>query len=130
MNKVFLKIIIVYIILISIIAFLKFYPLGTKNAMMGASLIELEIPKLSTLESECCMYNATFKSFRSVFSLKKELDKIVKENYKLECNEGKYHYSIKDDITITRYGVREGLIMNSFFIEYEKGNLCSEEIFE
>ena len=83
---------------------------------MGASLIELEVPKLSTLDSECCKYNATFKSFRSALSLKRELDSIMENNYKFKCNNGKYHSSIKDDVTITNYGVKQGFILNTFYL--------------
>ena len=123
------KVFIILGILIVVILVLKFYQFGSKRAMMGASLIELDVPKLSTLDNECCTYKAEFKSFRSTVSLKKELEKNIKNNYKLECNNGKYHYSIKDDVTIKDYGVKSGFIMNYFYIEYEKGNLCFE-VFE
>ena len=65
-------------ILIAIIVIIKFIPFGTikyKNEKMQSSLI---IPKLSSFDYECCMFSANFKSFRSQYILKKELDKAIK----------------------------------------------------
>ncbi len=114
---------IVVILLVSILI-LKFVPLGTKKEFMGASLISLEIPKLSSIDSECCMYSATFKTLRSSTIIKKELDKIMDKYEKVTCNDQEYYYDHSQDVTITEYGVDSGLILSKFYITYTKGNYC------
>ncbi len=108
-------------ILIAIIVIIKFIPFGTikyKNEKMQSSLI---IPKLSSFDYECCMFSANFKSFRSQYILKKELDKIMANYEKKTCNSKDYYYDAENDITITEYGVQGGFPMNKFYIVYDKG---------
>ena len=121
----------IIIVCIFLIAFfvLKLAPLGSKKAMMGASLIEMEVPKLSTLADECCTYEATFKSIRSKASLEKEFKKIVKNYVKLDYADGTYYCNTKDNYTILNYDVKSGFIFNTFHIKYEKGNKCFDEAF-
>ncbi|MEG2028333.1 MAG: hypothetical protein RR050_00475 [Bacilli bacterium] len=118
-----LFILIVLIIVITLIG-VKFIPFGNhlyKNKEMASNLI---IPRLSIFDEECCMFSANFKSFRSVQSLKNELNNIMKKYDKIFCNSKTYYYDKNSNITITNYGVKLGFIINSFFITYDKGNYC------
>lgn len=118
----FVLVIILSIIILCVIG-IKFIPFGNKSykndKIMAPSLI---IPKLSIFEEECCMFSASFKSFRSKSSLEKELDKIMKNYEKKTCNSKIYYYDKENDITITDYGFEQGFFMNKFYIVYDKGN--------
>lgn len=120
------KIIIVLAVLIVLILGIKFIPFGTKNNFMGASLVNLEIPKLSSIKSECCMYSATFKTFRGTSVIKKELDSIMAKYEKTTCEGKTYYYNKEENVTISEYGVKSGLLQNTFYINYSKGNYCDE----
>lgn len=122
------KMMIGIVILITVIILcicLKFISFGTKKTVMGASLISLEVPKLSSVKSECCLYSATFKSISSVSVLEEELENIISKYYKITCDNNTYYYNMTDDITITEYGVDSGFIFNTFYINYSKGNYCN-----
>lgn len=121
------KIIIVLTVLIIIISCLKFIPFGVKEAMMPTTSVTLKVPKMSFLESECCMYSVTFKSFRSRYILQKELDNIMNKYEKISCNNKNYYYDKENDITISEYDVKQGFIINKFYIVYVKGNYCKED---
>lgn len=82
----------------------------------------LKIPRLSIFDEECCMFSAKFKSFRSSYSLKKELDDIMKSYEKTICDSKTYYYDKKHNITISDYGVESGIFINYFYIVYDKGN--------
>ncbi len=111
-------------ILCLIFAILLMYPFGITNYKSEASGKILDIPKLSILNEECCMYNATFTTFRSYSSLKLELETILNNYEKLTCDGKDYFYNKKEDFTITDYGIKKGLIFSEFFITYDKGNSC------
>lgn len=123
MKKLIIGGVIFLIILISILC-LRFLNFGSKSQVMGASILTLDIPKFSSIESECCTYEATFKSFRSAKVLKKELDKIMDSYMKINCNGNDYYYSIQNNVTIIEYQVNPSSIKNTFKIKYEKGNKC------
>lgn len=122
-----LKIIIpILIVLLLCILTIKFIPFGSTNYKNDDMQSSLTIPKLSTFKEECCMFSSTFKSFRSTYILKKELDSIMKKYDKKICNSKTYYYDKENDITITEYGVKFGFIMNSFYIVYDKGNTAED----
>ena len=124
------KLIIVFCILLLVFFALKYIPFGSKKAMMGASLIEIEVPKLVTLDSECCTYEATFKSIRSKTSLENEFKKIIKDYVKFDNNNQTYYCNFKDNYTILDYTINSGFIFNSLHIKYELGNKCIDESFD
>ena len=113
--KKYIKLIII-IILIAVLIGIKFIPFGYHEYQDKKMMSNLTIPKLSVFDEECCMFSANFKSFRSVYSLKKELNNIMNNYEKISCNSRTYYYDRKNDITITDYGVQSGFIINSFFI--------------
>ena len=115
---------IISIIFVIVVAVLKFAPLGTKEAVMGANITTIEVPKFSTLEEECCEYKATFKTFRSVKSIRTELKKMVEKYMELDCNGKKVYYDMTHDITIFEYEVEKGTFFNTFYIEYNIGQTC------
>src|SRR5574344_2520856 len=118
-SNVFIMIILIIVV---IILGIKFIPFGYHNYKNEKMMSSLTIPKLSVFDKECCMFSASFKSYRSVYSLKNELDNIMKKYDKISCNSKTYYYDKKNDITISDYGVESGIIVNTFFITYDKGN--------
>jgi len=116
---------VILVVLISAFLILKFVPLGTKQSMMGASIVSLEVPKLSRVKSECCSYEATFSSISSVGVLEKQLEDIMAKYIKVSCNGKTYYYNGFENITITEYGVESGFIFNTFYINYSRGNYCN-----
>ncbi|MDD2435564.1 MAG: hypothetical protein PHO63_04845 [Bacilli bacterium] len=119
----------IIILLIGLFVSLKFIPFGTTAYTSKQTNATLEIPKLSVFEKECCMFSATFKTFSSKLNIQSELNTIMKKYEKRTCNNKTIYYDKKHNITITEYGVKYGLIMNTFFITYDKGeydnNDCS-----
>ena len=124
MEKVLMKIIITLIVFILIILGVKYMPLGTKKARLGASLISIDVPKLSSLDSECCEYEATFKTIRSKKKKKKELDSIMSNYQKVNCNGNTYYYDSSNNITYTKYETFDGLFSTKFKLVYVKNNIC------
>ena len=111
-------------ILCLIFAILLMYPFGITNYKSEASGKILDIPKLSILNEECCMYNASFTTFRSFSSLKLELETILDSYEKLNCDGKDYFYNKEEDFTVTDYGIKKGFIFSEFFFTYDKGNSC------
>lgn len=124
MKKNIKLIIMIILIVVVILIGIKFIPFGYHEYQDEKMMSNLIIPKLSVFDEECCMFSSNFKSFRSVYSLKKELNNIMNNYEKISCDSRTYYYDRKNDITITGYGVKSGFIINSFFITYDKGNYC------
>ena len=123
--KIFL--ILVAIIIASYVIF-TYFPFGLQKYQSKNSDITFNVPGFSTFKEECCMFNASFKSIRSTFSIKKELEKELKNYEKVNCNNKTYYYNKNQDFTITEYYVNNGFIFNNFSITFDKGNLCSSSI--
>ena len=124
MEKVFIKIFVVLIVIIFVFLGIKFIPLGTKKARLGATLITIDVPKLSSLKDECCEYEATFTTIRGEKVIKKELESIMSKYQKVYCNGDTYYYDFNNNITYTKYEIISGLFSNTFKITYVKGNIC------
>ncbi len=119
--------IVAIVILILIIIGIKFIPFGSKSYSNEKMSSTLTIPRLSFFKEECCMFSATFISFRSKDSLQKELDKIVEKYEKKTCNNKTIYYDSINEITIYEYGVKEGLLFNTYYINYDKVNISNDE---
>ena len=119
-------IIVLVILVVLIIGFIgiKFISFGTENAMMGASLIEMEVPKLSTLSEECCTYEATFSTLRGKSSIQKELDNMVEKYQKINCNGKTAYYDLTNNVTIFEYSVESSGLFTKYTIKYNKGQTC------
>lgn len=119
-------IIVLIILLVLIVGFIgiKFISFGTENAMMGASLVEIEVPKLSNLSEECCTYEATLKTLRGKKSIQKELDKMVEKYQKTNCNGKVAYYDLVNDVTIFEYNVESDGLFTKYTIKYNKGQTC------
>ena len=111
-------------ILCLIIALLLMFPYGTTEYKSEASGKILKIPKLSKLSEECCSYQATFTSIRSYTVLKMELQQILDQYEKLNCDGKNYFYNKEEDFTITGYQLKRGFLFNTFAITYGHGNSC------
>jgi hypothetical protein len=120
------KIIIILLIIIALLAVFKFVPLGSTKYTIPDYSVTLEIPKLSTFKEVCCMFSASFSSFRSAFIIQKELDSIMSKYERMTCHNKTYYYDKKNDITISDYTVKHGLIKNTFFIIYNKGKYSDD----
>jgi len=112
--------IVVFLIFIGI----KFIPFGTKEAMMGANITKIEVPNLSNLESECCEYEATFKTLRGKNSIQKELDNMVSNYMEVDCNGKKVYYDMTHNVTIFDYEVDGGFVFTTYTIKYNIGQTC------
>ena len=124
MKKNIITIIIVLVVLISVLIGVKVIPFGTKEATMGANIQKIEVPSLSSLESECCTYEATFKTLRGKNSIQKELDSMVDSYIEIDCNGKKAYYDMKHDVTIFEYKVKASGLFTKFTIEYNIGRTC------
>jgi len=111
---VILIIIVGYFILINL-------PLGVTKYKSDYSGKTLEIPYLSMVENECCMFGITFKNIRSVTFLENEINEILNQYEKISYNGKNCYYNKEEDLTITEYGVERGLIFNKIYFVYDTG---------
>lgn len=87
-----------------------------KNKYIGLQNQEIYIPKFSYFKDECCMTAATFYSFRSEKTLKKEIANYMKDFEYFE-NENTYGYQ-KDDLFIQSYEVIDNGLYRKIVIVY------------
>ncbi len=99
-------------------------PYGISTYKSEASNKILDIPKFVKLKEECCNYNATFSTPRSVKALKKEMDEIISHYELLNCDGKNYYYNSKENYTITEHSIKKGLFLNQISITYGIGNSC------
>lgn len=124
MKKNLIIIISVLVVLILVLIGIKFIPFGIKESTMGANIHKIEVPSLSSLESECCTYEATFKTLRSKSSIQKELDNMTDSYMEIDCNGKKAYYDIKHNVTIFEYEVTSSGLFTKFTIKYNIGRTC------
>ena len=124
MKKNIIVIISVLVVLILVLIGIKFIPFGTKEATMGANIQKIEVPALSSLESECCTYEANFKTLRGKNSIQKELDSMVDSYMEIDCSGKKAYYDMKHNITIFSYEVKSSGLFTKFTIKYNIGRTC------
>ena len=124
MKKNITIIICILVILILVLIGVKFIPFGTKEATMGANIQKIEIPSLSSLESECCTYEANFKTLRGKSSIQKELDNMVDSYMEMDCNGKKAYYDMKHNVTIFSYEITGSGLFTKFNIKYNIGRTC------
>ena len=125
MKNIFKVLIGVFILIVLIIA-VKIVPLGTKKMTLGATIISIEVPKLSSLDSECCEYKATFKTIRGIKKKKKDFDSIMSKYQKVICNGISYYYDKENNITYKEITYEGGLLFNTYNISYVKDNICEK----
>ena len=124
MKKNIIIVISILVILILVFIGVKYIPFGTKEATMGANIQKIEIPSLSSLESECCTYEATFKTLRGKNSIQKELDDMVENYMQIDCNGKKAYYDMTHNVTIFSYEVKGSGLFTQFTIKYNIGRTC------
>lgn len=114
------RFLVIYIVIfVSIFCVFKFIPFGYE--VNKSTIHSVEVPRFSFLKDECCMFVATFGSFKSYTTLKLELDNMVSKYEKKSFNGETYYYDKERDITITDYGVSFGFPFNEFYISYVEG---------
>lgn len=114
----------ILVVLVLVFIGIKVIPFGTKEATMGANIQKIEVPALSSLESECCTYEATFKTLRGKASIQKELDKMVENYMQIDCNGKKAYYDMTHNVTIFEYEVKASGLFTKFTIKYNIGRTC------
>lgn len=124
MKKNIIKIVSILVILILVLIGIKIIPFGTKEATMGANIQKIEIPALSSLESECCTYEATFKTLRGISSIQKELDGMIDNYMEMDCSGKKAYYDMTHNVTIFSYEVKGSGLFTEFTIKYNIGRTC------
>ena len=87
-----------------------------KTTYVGKNSQEMFIPKYSYFKSDCCMYAATFHSFRSKNTLQKEIDDYMKDFEYFE-DEHTYGYK-KGDLFIQNYEVQDLGLYRKIIIVY------------
>lgn len=114
---------------VMLVAFLglKFIPFKKTTYKSEQTDVNLRIPGFSFFNKECCMTSVTFTSPRSALFLQAELNDIMSDYESYTCNNNKYYYDEKEDITISKYGVEVGLLFNTFYITYDKGKRNANE---
>lgn len=100
------------------------FPSGESYYLSGASNKNLEAPKFMKLKEECCAYNATFSSPRSLRSLKKDMEKILDQYEVLQCDNNTYYYNKQENYTVVNYSLKNGLFLNQLSLTYSVGNSC------
>ena len=124
MKKNIIIVVFVSVILLLVFVGIKLIPFGTKEAMMGANITRIEVPSLSSLEEECCEYEATFKTLRGKNSIQKELDNMVENYMEIDCNGKKVYYDLTHNITVFDYEVNGDGLFTIFTIKYNIGQTC------
>lgn len=116
------------IVILAILVFLgvKFLPFGYSKFTSRLTDKTLEVPNLVTLDGECCEYAATFRTLRSVWSLEREIERILEENYReVLCASGdKFYYDEGNDLTIRGYRAKWKFPFNEVVISYGMGKGC------
>jgi hypothetical protein len=98
--------------------------LGTKEYRSKNAKVTFNIPNFSIFKEECCMFSASFRTVRTTKSIRKEIEKELKNYEKISCNNDTYYYNQKQDLTITEYYIKKGFIFNEFSIVFVNGNYC------
>ncbi len=117
-----------FLFLVAIFCFITFVllkiPYGISTYQSGASNKILDVPRFVKLKEECCNYNATFSTPRSLSALKKDIEKIINGYEKMDCDGKTYYYNEKQNYTIIDYRVEKGIFLNRINIVYGQGNSC------
>lgn len=122
-----LRTFIILVLFIGIVVALSMVPYGVTTYLSVDSGKLLDVPKFVKIKEECCNYNATFSTPRSVWSLQKDLDKIISSYEILQCDGKEYYYNAKENYTITDYGIIDGTFLNQVYFTYGSGNSCNIE---
>lgn len=104
------------IIIVILLLFLEIFPFGIKNYKINDKIIQ--IPKMSIINkkdnNEIILY-----SFRDSSSLKSDIKTILKKYKTIKVNNQTFYYDIKQNITIKKYSLKKGFLMNKIIIKYE-----------
>lgn len=126
MKKNIKIILIIGLVLLVILLGMKFVPFGLKNYQIKELSSSLQLPRLSFFKEETGEYVATFKTIKSKYILKKELDKIMDNFEERICHYDTYYYDEKNDVTIEKYEINSGILFNEFSISYGKGKYSND----
>ena len=105
----------------------KFLPLGVTQFESKTTGKRFPVPSFMMPKDECCMYAATFKTVRSVWSLEQEAARILESDYEeLTCVDGKkVYYNAAEDVTVLSYKANLGFPLNELVISYDVGKRCN-----
>lgn len=114
---------VIFIILLCVFGVLMFdmlfgIPFSRESYILDQK-ITLELPKYMNLSKRENEKN-TFKTYRSVASISKDMKRIRKDYEKITCPTKNYYYNSKQNYTIT-YQINRGLIWNYMTVWYYEG---------
>lgn len=104
------------IILVIFLLIIEYFPYGIKNYKVKKG--NIKIPKM-IYKVKSTNNTLVFKSFRDSHILNKDIKKILKEYKIIKENKKIYYYDIKQNITIKKYVVEKGFMVNKIIIEYK-----------
>lgn len=126
-KRIIINISIILTILICLFLIFKFLPFGNTTYKNNNTSINFDIPKFSYLKNEYDNHFISFQSFRSVSSLKKDINKILRKYQLIVCNNETQYYNHKENLTILKYELKKGIFLNTINIQYEKGKKDNNE---
>lgn len=104
------------IVFIVFLIFIEYFPFGIKNKKI--SDINFIIPRMSIIEKKTSD-KIVLKSFRDSSILKRDIKKALKNYNIINENNKTYYYDLKQNITIKKYEVKKGFLINTIIIKYE-----------
>ena len=104
------------VILIVLLLFFEYFPFGIKNYKIKGN--NIKIPRMTFVEKKT-KSELVLNSFRDSSSLKSDIKKILNKYQIIQENNKTYYYDIKQNITIKKYEVKKGFLINKIIIKYE-----------
>ena len=106
----------ILVIFVILLIFFEAFPFGIKNYKINDKIIQ--IPRLSIIEKKN-KNELILISFRDSSSLKSNIKNILKKYQIVKTNNKSYYYDIKQNMTIKKYELKKGFLMNKIIIKYE-----------
>lgn len=107
----------ILIVLLIILVFISFFPLGVKNYKYDD--INIKIPRL-VFNTKKTKKELRFISFRDASALKEDINSILDDyNIYVEGNK-KYYYDIKQNIYIKEYRIKKGFFVNEIIVKLDR----------
>lgn len=103
-----------------------FFPFGIKKYEVSNSSVTLDMPKLATVIDEDDN-SIKLKFFRSKFSLKKDIKKIMDSYNTYYCNNSEVYYNKKNNVTIKSFKINSSFVFNELEINFEKGKISNND---
>jgi hypothetical protein len=113
-HRIFMGILIVLLI---ILVFISFFPLGIKNYKYDN--LNIKVPRL-VFNTKKTKNELRFISFRDASALKEDINKALKDYQMYMEDDKKYYYDIKQNIYIKEYKIKKGFFTNEIIIKLDR----------